>query len=84
MHVPIIGQRRDRLELTQQQLQVLIEIEPLLRAAKLHLACPRCLAMGHGDRSLVGGNNHPFDPTFSVTCQCTDRIATNPRQVVAN
>lgn len=73
MNIPILGQDKSRLELSDTQLQVLIEIEPLLRAAKLHLACPSCLAAGHGFNALVGGNNHPSDTTWQVSCQCTDR-----------
>lgn len=61
-------------ELTELQLQVLIEIEPLLREAGLHLACPRCLAAGRGSEALVGGSNHPSDHTWKVSCPCTERI----------
>lgn len=81
MRIPILGKQQSRLDLSQDQIQVLIEIEPLLRAARLHLACPRCLAAGHGQNALVGGNNHPFDHTFSVNCQCTERIASNPMPI---
>jgi len=61
------------VQLTELQIQVLIEIEPILRAAKLHLACPRCLANGRTTDALVGGRNHGSDATWSVSCPCTDR-----------
>lgn len=74
MIIPILGAERDTLDLTETELQVLIEIEPLLRRARLHIACPRCLAAGHGVNSLVGGSNGPEDKRWSVDCQCTSRI----------
>ena len=67
------GFGRTTVELTHAQLQVLIEIEPLLRAAQLHLACPRCLAAGRTTDALVGGRNHATDETWSVECPCTNR-----------
>ncbi len=73
MIIPIVGQQRDVKELTELELQVLIEIEDLLRKARLHLACPRCLAAGHGVNALVGGSNGTTDRVWSVDCQCTSR-----------
>lgn len=77
--VPLVrSAQRRTIDLTETQLKVLIEIEPLLRAAGLHLACPRCLAAGHGDRALVGGQNHPSMASFTVECPCTTRRGVNP------
>ncbi len=73
MIIPILGQSRDTKELTELEVQVLIEIEPLLRKMRLHLACPKCLAAGHGTNALVGGNNGVADQVWSVDCQCTSR-----------
>lgn len=70
--IPILD-RRDVVTLSEQEIQVLIELEPLLRRAKLHIACPRCLAAGHGTRALVGGANGPEDATWKVSCECTRR-----------
>jgi hypothetical protein len=67
------GLGRQSVEITELQAQVLIEIEPILRAMRLHLACPRCLAAGRTQDALVGGNNSPGDNRWSVSCPCTDR-----------
>ena len=73
MNIPLIGQARDTVALSDVQAQVLIEIEPLLREARLHLVCPKCLAAGHGVQALVGGSNGFEDRTWTVDCQCTSR-----------
>jgi hypothetical protein len=70
--IPLLDSRTV-IELSETEIQVLIELEPLLRRAKLHLACPRCLAAGHGTRALVGGQNGPEDATWKVSCECTHR-----------
>lgn len=67
------GLDRQTLDLTELQIQVLIEIEPLLKAARLHLVCPRCLAAGRSLDALVGGDNGRDDKTWSVSCPCTTR-----------
>lgn len=67
------GLGRQETPITELQAQVLIEIEPILRAMRLHLVCPRCLAAGRTTEALVGGNNSPGDSTWSVSCPCTDR-----------
>lgn len=72
MTMPLLDTRTE-VPLTEMQIQVLIELEPLLRDAKLHLACPRCLAAGHGSRALVGGQNGPGDAVWRVDCECTTR-----------
>lgn len=69
--LPAFGHKE--VVLSEAQIQVLIEIEPLLRAAQLHLACPRCLAAGRGSEALVGGRNHMGDARWSVECPCTTR-----------
>lgn len=67
------GLGRQSVELTELQIQVLLEIEPLLRAARLHLICPRCLAAGRGQDALVGGSNGIEDSVWKVSCPCTER-----------
>lgn len=67
------GLGRQSIQLTEMQVQVLIEIEPLLRKAQLHLVCPRCLAAGRGSEALVGGSNGLTDKTWIVSCPCTER-----------
>lgn len=67
------GLGRQTKEMTELQMQVLIEIEPILKAAQLHLACPRCLANGRTSDALVGGNNGANDQVWTVDCPCTTR-----------
>lgn len=67
------GMGRQSVPMTELQMQVLIEIEPILRSARLHLACPKCLAAGRTQDALVGGNNAEGDARWSVSCACTDR-----------
>lgn len=61
------------LEMTAAQAQALIDIEPVLSALQLHIACPRCLAAGRTRDALVGGNNAPGDSTWSLNCACSSR-----------
>lgn len=67
------GLGRRTVDLTEVQVQVLIEIEPILRAAQLHLVCPRCLSAGRTTEALVGAENGPQDPVWKVSCPCTTR-----------
>ncbi len=67
------GLGSQQVELTELQVRVLIEIEPILRQAQLHLVCPRCLAAGRTIDALVGGRNALSDATWTVSCPCTDR-----------
>lgn len=67
------GLGRRSLEVDERAVQVLINLEPVLRAMQLHLACPRCLAAGMGSQALVGGDNTMSDSVWKVSCACTDR-----------
>lgn len=67
------GLSRQSVDLTELDTQVLIELEPILRRMRLHLACPRCLAAGRTSDALVGGNNGVGDQVWTVSCPCTDR-----------
>lgn len=67
------GLGRRSLEVNERAVQVLIDLEPVLRAMQLHLVCPRCLAAGMGQEALVGGDNGMSDSVWKVSCACTDR-----------
>lgn len=67
------GMGRRSLDVSERAVQVLIDLEPVLRAMQLHLVCPRCLAAGRGQDALVGGNNGMSDSVWKVSCACTDR-----------
>lgn len=67
------GMGRRSIAVNERAVQVLIDLEPVLRSMQLHLACPRCLAAGRGQEALVGGDNTPSDSVWKVSCACTDR-----------
>lgn len=67
------GMGRRALEVNARAVRVLIDLEPVLQAMQLHLACPRCLAAGRGHEALVGGDNTMSDSVWNVSCACTDR-----------
>lgn len=67
------GLGRRSIDVNEKAVQVLINLEPVLRSMQLHLVCPRCLANGLGAQALVGGDNTMEDAAWKVSCACTDR-----------
>lgn len=66
----------DTIELTRQQIELLSDESfiALLSAARLTVACPKCLAAGHTISAVARGSNGIGDARWKIECQCTTRL----------
>jgi hypothetical protein len=62
---------RQRINVDPSQVGVIVGLQPMLDASGLILICPRCQAEGG---SHIAGNADVTLPTWSLTCDCTERI----------
>jgi hypothetical protein len=60
------------IELTSQQMALILALERVLQAAGLWLVCPIC-ANELGTYKHLVTNNHPTDDVWKIDCQCTHR-----------
>lgn len=60
------------IELTSQQMAVLLGLESVCQAAGLWVVCPEC-AREYGTVKHLVTNNHPSDTVWKVNCKCTKR-----------
>jgi hypothetical protein len=69
MSVPLVG--RLQQSMTREEIQMMIDIEPVLKKLHLSLYCRRCHAMGEKDG--VQAKNHMGDADWRIECGCTVR-----------
>jgi hypothetical protein len=70
LNVPIVGRRQ--VEMTDAEVHVMIEIEPVLKKLGLSLYCERCYESGVGAGGITC-KNHPTDHTWTIECLCSVR-----------
>jgi hypothetical protein len=64
--------QKPSLELTSQQVGLLLALEPVCQAAGLWIVCPIC-AVDLGTYKHVQTGNSPKDDVWTMTCPCTTR-----------
>jgi hypothetical protein len=79
MNVPLIG--RPEVSMTREEVQTLIDIEPVLKKLHLSLYCKRCHARGMKDG--VSAKNHDSDSAWSLECGCSVRTFRRMAEPVA-
>jgi hypothetical protein len=64
--------QKPSLELTSQQVGLLLALEPVCQAAGLWIVCPIC-AVDLGTYKHIQANNSPKDDVWHLNCPCTTR-----------